>query len=200
MERARGQSPLSFLRSLLSAVEEPVVRVGSSGRSGQCDETLVWSSRASYRRGMADWWSIEVMDGDAAAAQWHLAFGDSLVGAAVQHGVLDWNVEQLTWGVVLELRFPDEADWLRFLAEPAVRAALDAAPDPVHGVLTYRGRGGSSGSWEPRRPRPLIGAGSAALPIPAADDVVRRWDHDLVGVGVDGGGPIAPAGGRTLRN
>jgi hypothetical protein len=46
-----------------------------------------------------------------------------------------------------------------------MRAALDAVPDPT-AVIVYRGRGGSAGTKEPRRPRPLIGSGAAALPMP----------------------------------
>jgi hypothetical protein len=47
-----------------------------------------------------------------------------------------------------------------------VVAALDAVPDPVTGLIVYKGRGGSSGSPFPRKPKPLAGSGSAALPIP----------------------------------
>ena len=37
-------------------------------------------------------------------------------------------------------------------------------PDPVSGLLIYKGRGGSAGRVQPRkRPRPLIGSGAAAL-------------------------------------
>jgi hypothetical protein len=64
-----------------------------------------------------------------------------------------------------------------------VRAALDAAPDPVHGLLLHRGRGGSAGSRQPRRPRPFTGAGSAALPIPEEDfePLVARPPALLIG-------------------
>ena len=39
-------------------------------------------------------------------------------------------------------------------------------PDPLTGLIVYRGRGGSSGAPFPRKPRPLVGSGSAALPLP----------------------------------
>jgi hypothetical protein len=68
--------------------------------------------------------------------------------------------------VVLELDFDDEAAWDRFRNLTAVQAALEAVPDPVSGLIMYRGRGGSSGTVEPRRPKPLAGSGSAALPLP----------------------------------
>jgi hypothetical protein len=48
-------------------------------------------------------------------------------------------------GAVLEVELPDEVAWDRLLAAPAVRAALDAVPDPIGGLLAHRGRGGGSG-------------------------------------------------------
>jgi hypothetical protein len=36
----------------------------------------------------------------------------------------------------------------------------------VNGLLIYRGRGGTSASGKPRRPRPAPGASSVALPEP----------------------------------
>jgi hypothetical protein len=69
-----------------------------------------------------------------------------------------------------------------FRALPAVRAALDAVPDPVNGLLIYRGRGGSAGRPVPRKPRPLAGAGAVALPEPT------EWaPHVLVAVGAESG-------------
>jgi hypothetical protein len=73
--------------------------------------------------------------------------------------------------VVLEVAFLDEWRWERFYGRPAVQAALDAAPDPVKGLLVHRGRGGSSGSRLPRRPRPLAGAGAVELPEPDPDPI-----------------------------
>ena len=68
--------------------------------------------------------------------------------------------------LVVEIELPDEFTWERFCEAPVVQAALDAVPDPVHGLLLHRGRGGSAGSRYPRRPRPFTGAGSAELPLP----------------------------------
>ena len=115
---------------------------------------------------MAEWWSIEALDGRWAAARWRDTFEQPLVAAAVAAGAVDWAWQQHSWGVVLEVAFPDEARWEAFRALPAVQAALDAAPDPVRGLLVHRGRGGSSGVRAPRRPRPLTGAGAVALPEP----------------------------------
>jgi hypothetical protein len=118
-----------------------------------------------------EWFSIEVIDGHHhAASQWADAHGDGLVWAAQAHGATDWDWHRHTWGVVLEIELADEAAWESYLADPSVRAALDAVPDPVAGVITYRGRGGSAGARDPRKPRPLAGAGAAALPVPVDDD------------------------------
>ena len=113
--------------------------------------------------------SIEVFDASFSADVWEEAHGDRLVQAAVLHGVIDWEWHRLRWGVVLELSFVDEQAWDRFRADPAVVTALESVPDRISGLLIYRGFGGSSGRAEPRRPRPLCGAGAAALPVPDDD-------------------------------
>ena len=113
--------------------------------------------------------SIEVLDGRFSAGTWAEAWGDSLTETAIVSGALDWSWHRHSWGVVLELSFTDEEAWDRFRASPSVQGALDAVPDPVSGVIVYRGRGGSAGVWEPRRPRPLLGSGAAALPLPDDD-------------------------------
>lgn len=118
------------------------------------------------------WCSIEVFDGPFAASLWADAHGDSLVETALQSGAADWEWHRTTWGVVFEAAFADEQAWERFRLTTAVQAALDAVPDPVTGVLVYRGRGGSAGKRQPRKPRPLIGSGSAALPMPEDDPSV----------------------------
>ncbi|WP_433795033.1 hypothetical protein [Actinoplanes sp. CA-252034] len=87
-----------------------------------------------------------------------------MVSAAVSYGAREWSWHQFGWGVVFEIAYDSEDAWPGFLAFPAVRAALDAAPDPVNGLLIYRGRGGSAGRVQPRRPRPTAGAG--AVPVP----------------------------------
>jgi hypothetical protein len=112
------------------------------------------------------WFSIEVLDGSASASLWSEAHGDALVEAALLSGASDWNWHRHNWGVVLELEFENEQLWERFRELPAVQAALDAVPDPVSGLVVYRGRGGTAGTAEPRKPRPLVGSGSAALPLP----------------------------------
>ncbi|MEW6154208.1 MAG: hypothetical protein AB1673_09510 [Actinomycetota bacterium] len=116
--------------------------------------------------------SIEVLDGKYPARLWVEAHGDSLIEAAIYHGATDWRFHDLRWGVVLELGFADSDQWDAFRADAGVEAALDAVPNP-DGLLIYRGWGGSSWPREPRRPRPLAGAGAAALPIPEEWTVVE---------------------------
>lgn len=115
---------------------------------------------------MAEWFSFEVMNGSTSARPWYEAYSDLLVGLALSHGAVDWEWNLPTWGCLFEVAFADDDGWERFRRHPTVQAALDAVPDPVNGLLVHRGRGGSSGARWPRRPRPLAGAGSAALPLP----------------------------------
>jgi hypothetical protein len=124
---------------------------------------------------MSVWFSIEVLDGASSSAVWSEAYGDALVEAAFLTGASEWNWHRHSWGVVLELAFQDEEAWDRFRALASVQAALDAVPDPLTGLVVYRGRGGSAGKWEPRTKRPLIGSGSAALPLPW-----ELWDTETV--------------------
>jgi hypothetical protein len=87
-----------------------------------------------------EWWSIEVFNGRSSAARWKDAHGEALVEAALTNGAVDWAWQEHRWGVVLEVAFLDEWRWERFYGLPAVQAALDAAPDPVKGLLVHRGR------------------------------------------------------------
>ena len=104
---------------------------------------------------MAEWWSIEVFSGDKApASQWRYAYEDALTEAAVTHGAMYWDWYDSQYGVVFEVCFATEEEWAAFRELPAVRGALDAVPDPVSGLLIYRGRGGAAGSRNPRKPKP----------------------------------------------
>ncbi len=62
--------------------------------------------------------------------------------------------------------FDTQGQWEAFRGLPAVRAALDAVPDPVNGLLIYRGRGGGAGAREPRRPKPAPSSAAVLLPGP----------------------------------
>jgi hypothetical protein len=110
--------------------------------------------------------SLEIFDGELSAASWAEAHGDALTEAALSGGARNWSWHTHGWGVIFEVEFDDEDAWERFRDSTAVRAALDAVPEPLNGVLIYRGRGGSSSKPVPRRPRPLAGAGAAAIPLP----------------------------------
>ncbi|HEX2849793.1 MAG TPA: hypothetical protein VHN98_04535 [Acidimicrobiales bacterium] len=120
---------------------------------------------------MPQWMSMEVFDASGSAASWADAHGDALTEAALLHGAVDWVWHRAPWGVIFEIAFKDDAAWESFRSSSAVQAALDAVPDPVGGLLIYRGRGGSSGSRDPRKPRPLLGSGAAALPLPLTEEL-----------------------------
>jgi hypothetical protein len=111
------------------------------------------------------WWSIEVLDGSSGSARlWQDAYGNALSEAAMTNGAYDWKWQEHSWGVLLELAFASDERWQAFRELPVITAALDAVPDPVHGLLVYPGRGGSAATRQPRRPRPVAGAGAAPLP------------------------------------
>ena len=149
---------------------------------------------------MADWWSIEVFHGDRLpASRWKDAYEDELTEAAVTNGALYWEWHETGYGVIFEVCFSGEEQWEAFRELPAVRAALDGVPDPVNGLLVYRGRGGAAGSRKPRKPKPAPGAAALELEEPRerrrirlrskaadADELLREPDADP---GADPGEP-----------
>jgi hypothetical protein len=123
---------------------------------------------------MADWWSIEVFDSRIQVAlRWKDSYRTQIVEAAITSGALDWQWIEHKTGVVFEVSFADEVKWEQFRALPGVQAALDGVPDPVSGVLVYRGRGGSAGSRQPKRPKPSAGAGALELPEPGDQRILN---------------------------
>src|SRR3954470_20224355 len=112
------------------------------------------------------WFSIEVFDGSSSASLWADAWGDALVEAAFGFGATDWAWHRNTWGVVLELELEDEDVFDRYREHVSVKAALDAVPDPVSGLIVYRGRGGSAGRVTPPRPPPPPRARGGGPPPP----------------------------------
>jgi hypothetical protein len=115
---------------------------------------------------MAEWWSIEVLHGPVSAFRWQEQHDSALIEAALTNGAVDgtWHADR--WGVAFEVCFASEDQWDAFRALPAVRAALDAVPDPVGGLLIYRGRGGGAGIREPREPKPAPSASAVSLSEP----------------------------------
>lgn len=117
----------------------------------------------------ADWWSIEILDAEHAvtsAAQWRDAYAQTLAESAVTNGAVQWEWFEFGWGVVFEIAFRAEDEWPAWRSLPGTRAALDAVPDPVRGLLVHRGHGGASGSHVPRRQPIAPGAGRVAVPEP----------------------------------
>ena len=123
---------------------------------------------------MAEWWSIEVFDASQQTAwQWRDAYQDTLTEAAITNGASHWEWHDTKQGVVFEVLFETDEQWEAFKDLPAVRAALDGAPDPVNGLIVYRGRGGGAGSRKPRKPKPAPSAGAMELPEPEKEKKKR---------------------------
>jgi hypothetical protein len=124
---------------------------------------------------MAEWWAIEVFSSDKLPASgWRYAYEDELTEAAITHGAVYYEWHDTQYGVVFETLFPSDTEWDAFRALPAVRAALDGVPDPVNGLLIYRGRGGAAGGGKPRRPKPAPGAAELELEEPKRRPRVPR--------------------------
>ena len=102
---------------------------------------------------MSEWWSIEVFDAEhLPARRWKDSYQDELIEAALTNGAVYWEWHEHRYGVVFEVLFD--------------RSALDGVPDPVNGLIIYRGRGGGSGPRKPRKPRPAPSSSAMALPEP----------------------------------
>jgi hypothetical protein len=131
---------------------------------------------------MAEWWSIEVFDSQIQAAlRWKDSYRAQLVESAITSGAVEWAWIEHKAGVVFEVCFPDEAKWEVFRGLPAVVSALDGVPDPMYGLLVYKGRGGGAGARKPKRPKPTAGAGAMSLPEPVEQDVVDMKIAELAG-------------------
>lgn len=143
---------------------------------------------------MAEWWSIEVLHGEVSAFRWQEQHDSALIEAALTNGVRDgaWHADR--WGVVFEVLFDIEEQWEAFRGLPVVRAALDAVPDPVNGLLIYRGRGGGAGAREPRRPRPAPSSAAVLLSAPAGEPYL-----DLAAVCAPASADARPTAGALQR-
>jgi hypothetical protein len=123
---------------------------------------------------MAEWWSIEVFDAkQLPARRWKEAHQDAITEAAITNGASYWEWHEHQYGVVFEVLFETEEQWEAFRQLAAVKAALDDVPDPVNGLLVYRGRGGGAGQRKPRKPKPAPSAMAVELPEPEAEEIVR---------------------------
>jgi len=150
---------------------------------------------------MAEWWSIEVFDSHIQAAlSWKDSYRNLLVELAITSGAVEWTWTEHRNGVVFEVCFPDEARWQAFRDLPAVQAALDAVPDPVNGLLVYRGRGGGAGARAPRRPKPSAGAGALELPEPVDERVIDLTVAEIGGRAASATRALGQAPGRSAVN
>jgi hypothetical protein len=123
---------------------------------------------------VAEWWSIEVFDAEQLPARrWKDSYQDALTEAALARGATHWEWHEHRYGVVFEVLFDSSRQWEAFRDLPAVRSALDGVPDPVNGLLIYRGRGGGSGPRKPRQPRPSPAASALARSEPEPEVAVR---------------------------
>jgi hypothetical protein len=141
---------------------------------------------------MAEWWSIEVFHGDKLpASRWKDAYEDALTEAAVTNGAVYWEWHEFTYGVIFEVCFPADEQWEAFRRLPAVRGALDSVPDPVNGLLIYRGRGGAAGARDPRKPRPAPAGAALELEEPCKKRRIRlrtrSSDEDFAELGEETG-------------
>lgn len=147
---------------------------------------------------MAQWWSIEVFHGEKLpASSWRDAYEDALTEAAVTNGALYWEWHEYRYGVIFEVCFSTDEQWEAFRDLPSVRGALDAAPDPVNGLLIYRGRGGASGSRKPRKPKPAPSAAALELEEPEQE---RRIDLRAVEAGREVTRGLDPGRGEPARH
>ena len=143
---------------------------------------------------MAEWWSIEVLHGELSAFGWQEQHDSELIEAALTNGAIDGAWHAGSWGVIFEVLFETSEQWQAFRSLPAVRAALDAVPDPVNGLLVYRGRGGGADVRNPRRPKPAPAASAVSLPEPHGEP-----EFDLTGASLPGlatAGAARRAGGQ----
>jgi hypothetical protein len=124
---------------------------------------------------MAEWWTVEVFSGEKLPASgWRYAYEDELTEAAITHGAMYYEWHDSQYGVIFEVLFRSDAEFEAFRDLPAVRAALDAVPDPVNGLLIYRGRGGAAGSAKPRKPKPAPSAAALELEEPKEERRVAK--------------------------
>lgn len=157
---------------------------------------------------MAEWWSIEVFHGERLpASRWKDAYEDVLTEAAVTHGALYWEWHEYQYGVIFEVCFGGDEQWEAFRNLPTVRGALDAVPDPVSGLIVYRGRGGAAGARKPRKPKPAPSAAALELKEPREKRRIRLRSNapgdpsELLGTPAPGEvAPVEPVPAEPARH
>ncbi|MFB9931957.1 hypothetical protein ACFORO_27605 [Amycolatopsis halotolerans] len=87
------------------------------------------------------WLLIEVLDGETPASTWRRTYFDALLKAAIIDRAVRWSWRTHERGVVFEIAFRTEAIRDEFCDQPAVKAALEAVPDPRHGLAITPGGG-----------------------------------------------------------
>ncbi|MGW7534021.1 hypothetical protein [Amycolatopsis sp. NPDC054798] len=87
------------------------------------------------------WLLIEVLDGEVPASAWRRACSDALFKAAITDRAVRWSWRTRERGVVFEIAFKTRAIRDEFCDQPSVRSALDAVPDPRHGLTITPGGG-----------------------------------------------------------
>ncbi|MGW4400608.1 hypothetical protein ACWEHA_35400 [Amycolatopsis nivea] len=85
------------------------------------------------------WLLIEVLDGESPASDWRRTYSDALLKSAITDRAVRWSWRTHERGAVFEIAFKTEAIRDEFCDQPPVRTALDAVPDPPHGLTITRG-------------------------------------------------------------
>jgi hypothetical protein len=82
-----------------------------------------------------------VLDGEVPASEWRRAHGEAFFDAAMADRAVRWSWRAHSRGVVFEIAFLTECIRDEFGARQSIKAALDAVPDPWHGLLVIPGGG-----------------------------------------------------------
>ncbi|MFD2469744.1 hypothetical protein [Amycolatopsis silviterrae] len=88
------------------------------------------------------WLRILVLDGETPASAWRRTYADALVDAAIADRAVRWSWRDHEHGVVFEISFRTGAIRDEFHDQPPVKAALEAVPDPRHGLTITSGGDG----------------------------------------------------------
>ena len=122
-----------------------------------------------------EWWTVEVLDvAGPPATSWQASYGQVLVEVAVTQRVQAWDWVVRPWGVVLELAFLDESDWLRFRAVPRSGPPWTPSPTRCTGCWSTRVAAAAAQRACPAGPRPAPLQGGAVAPAARAGSRAAR--------------------------